>query len=127
MLPSLAPSTRNRIASSESAWPSRFWRINSSTVMRSSLIWPSGRRCAELFHQVRVDAWGRGEPPVVLDEQRRQSGIEHSRWAGDWIANGVAQHVTAVHVEEAADELAIDRVLPPRAIQVGPRIVRSEL
>src|SRR5213594_177744 len=40
MLPSLAPATRNRIASPLSAWPSRFSRIRSSAVMRSSLIWP---------------------------------------------------------------------------------------
>src|SRR2546429_228188 len=40
MLPSVAPATRNWIACAESAWPSRFWRISSSAVMRSSLIWP---------------------------------------------------------------------------------------
>src|SRR5436309_15236739 len=40
MLPSLAPLTRKRIASSESAWPSRFSRIRSSAVTPSSLIWP---------------------------------------------------------------------------------------
>src|SRR5437899_6698497 len=104
MLPSLAPATRNRIASSVSAWPSRFSRISSSAVMRSSLIWPDVVHAGELLHQVRVDAGSRGEPPVVLDEQRRQAGIQRSRWARGWITQGVAQHVTAIHVQEPADE-----------------------
>src|SRR5438876_4345434 len=125
MLPSLAPATRKRIASSESAWPSRFSRISSSAVIRSSLVWPATG--AELLHQIRVHAGGRGEPPVVLDEQGRRAGIQRSGWARRWIADGVAQHVPTIHVEEATDELAIDRVLPRRAIQVGPWIMRSEL
>src|SRR5438445_11565312 len=88
-------------------------------------MWPATG--ADLLHQVRVHARGRGEPPVVLDEQGRRARVQRSGWARRWIADGVAQQVATIHVEEATDELAIDRVLPRRAIQRGPWIMRCEL